>query len=377
MTFNQVDSYRRMRSATEFSDVTLACEDGRQIYAHRVILASSSSFFQEVLTKVMHSHPLIYLKGVPHAHLSAIVDLIYLGQAEVVQKDLTLFLEIGRELGVKGLTEQGKGGEKASEEQVTKDVEKLVTKESYGDLPSYSMAVKGNILATTSTTHVDETNPLKFKCDECGKAYGTKTSLRAHKSQHNMENHKRSKVSSHEKKGEELGANGGEGRDANMLESNQNIATEESEGGLHLSSMAVGSNISAFETDQLVQNPLDLAAHKCDLCGKTYSTKASLSTHKWLHKKKLKSSVEISQIEKGSQLLGARDGKRDDVDISEQNGNTVMEVENENIPPKEGHLEQILTDVEDIMEREAEYNGSPVSSKGRERQGRLMKDRSE
>ena len=111
MTFNQVDSYRRMRSATEFSDVTLACEDGRQIYAHRVILASSSRFFQEVLTKVMHSHPLIYLKGVPHAHLSAIVDLIYLGQAEVVQKDLTLFLEIGRELGVKGLTEQGKGGE--------------------------------------------------------------------------------------------------------------------------------------------------------------------------------------------------------------------------------------------------------------------------
>ena len=367
-----------MRSATEFSDVTLACEDGRQIYAHRVILASSSSFFQEVLTKVMHSHPLIYLKGVPHAHLSAIVDLIYLGQAEVVQKDLTLFLEIGRELGVKGLTEQGKGGEKASE--VTKNMEKLVTEESYGDLPSHSTAVKGNILATA--THVDETNrlmedPLKFKCDECGKAYGTKTSLRAHKSQHNMENHKRSKVSSHEKKGEELGANGGEGRDANMLEPNQNIATEESEGGLHLSSMAVGSNISAVETDQLAQNPLNLAAYMCDLCGKTYSTKASLSTHKWLHKKKLKSSVEISQIEKGSQLLGARDGKRDDVDISEQNGNTVMEVENENIPPKEGHLEQILTDVEDIMEREAEYNGSPLSSKGRERQGRLMKDRGE
>ena len=52
----QVDSYKRMRKATDFSDITLACEDGRQIYAHRIILASSSSFFQKVLTKVMHSH---------------------------------------------------------------------------------------------------------------------------------------------------------------------------------------------------------------------------------------------------------------------------------------------------------------------------------
>ena len=83
MKLNQVDSYRRMRTATDFSDVTLVCEDSRQIYAHRVILASSSSFFQNVLTKVMHSHPLIFLRGVPHSQLSAIMDFIYLGQAEI------------------------------------------------------------------------------------------------------------------------------------------------------------------------------------------------------------------------------------------------------------------------------------------------------
>ena len=76
MKLNQVDSYRRMRTATDFSDVTLVCEDSRQIYAHRVILASSSSFFQNVLTKVMHSHPLIFLRGVPHSQLSSIVDFI-------------------------------------------------------------------------------------------------------------------------------------------------------------------------------------------------------------------------------------------------------------------------------------------------------------
>ena len=103
----QVDSYKRMRKATDFSDITLACEDGRQIYAHRIILASSSSFFQKVLTKVMHSHPLIFLKGVTHSHLSAIMDFIYLGQAEIQEKDVDAFVEVATDLGIKGITEQG------------------------------------------------------------------------------------------------------------------------------------------------------------------------------------------------------------------------------------------------------------------------------
>jgi len=360
---NQVDSYRRMRLATDFSDVTLACENGRQIYAHRVILASSSSFFQGVLTKLMHSHPLIFLRGVPHSQLSAIVDFIYLGQAEVQQKDLDAFLEVAGGLGVKGLTEKGKDG-----------------------IPS---SVEGNILE--KTPHEDEISqlmgdPLKltvFKCDECGKTYSTKGSLRTHRYMHNKENRKKSEVSSQVEKGnQELGAKDGKRCDVNILEQNRNTGTEERDGGLHLSSMAENiagtPTVCINETDQLIQNTLNLAAFKCDECGKTYSTKASLSTHKWIHrKKKLKSSGDISQVKKGKQVLGAKKGTGGNGNISEQNGNTVMEVENENIPPKEGHLEEILTEVEDIIEREAsEYKGSPVRSEGDKRvgQGCLVKD---
>ena len=32
----------------DFADGTLACEDGQQIEAHKVILAASSSFFQNL-----------------------------------------------------------------------------------------------------------------------------------------------------------------------------------------------------------------------------------------------------------------------------------------------------------------------------------------
>ena len=39
-------AFGSLREDTEFADVTLACEDGQHIEAHKVILAVSSAFFQ-------------------------------------------------------------------------------------------------------------------------------------------------------------------------------------------------------------------------------------------------------------------------------------------------------------------------------------------
>ena len=49
-----------LRNDKEFSDVTLACEEGTQVEAHKVILASSSPFFMEILKRNKHPHPLHY-----------------------------------------------------------------------------------------------------------------------------------------------------------------------------------------------------------------------------------------------------------------------------------------------------------------------------
>ena len=43
---NTMDALGRLREDKDFSDVTLACEDGQQMEAHKVILAVSSPFFQ-------------------------------------------------------------------------------------------------------------------------------------------------------------------------------------------------------------------------------------------------------------------------------------------------------------------------------------------
>ena len=44
-------SFGSLSKEAEFSDVTLVCEDGQQVEAHKVILAASSPLFRNMLQK--------------------------------------------------------------------------------------------------------------------------------------------------------------------------------------------------------------------------------------------------------------------------------------------------------------------------------------
>ena len=103
---NVNSAFGRLRDDKEFTDVTLACEDGHQIEAHKIILAASSPFFDKVLQRNKHPHPLIYLRDFKSEDLMAILDFLYLGEANVFQENLDSFLAIAEELKLKGLTGQ-------------------------------------------------------------------------------------------------------------------------------------------------------------------------------------------------------------------------------------------------------------------------------
>ena len=100
---NTLSAFGCLRDESDFADVTLACEDGKQMEVHKVILATSSPFFQNILKRNKHTHPLIYLRGVKYEDLSAIVDFLYCGEANVLQENLDSFLSIAEELQLKGL----------------------------------------------------------------------------------------------------------------------------------------------------------------------------------------------------------------------------------------------------------------------------------
>ena len=88
-----------------FADVTLVCEDGRPILAHKVILSVSSPLFRNLLEQNKHPHPLIYMRRIRSSSLLAIIDFIYLGKTEIPKENLEKFLALAEELKIHGLVE--------------------------------------------------------------------------------------------------------------------------------------------------------------------------------------------------------------------------------------------------------------------------------
>ena len=105
---NVNSTFKYLREESKFSDVTLACEDGQQIEAHKFILATSSPFFRNILKRNKHPNTLIYMRGIKFTDLSAILDYLYYGEANIYQENLNSFLAIAEELGLKGISREVK-----------------------------------------------------------------------------------------------------------------------------------------------------------------------------------------------------------------------------------------------------------------------------
>ena len=71
-------AFESLREDKDFTDVTLVCEDGRQIEVHKVVLAISSPVLDNILRKHKHATPLIYFGGMKSEDLAAIVDFYIL-----------------------------------------------------------------------------------------------------------------------------------------------------------------------------------------------------------------------------------------------------------------------------------------------------------
>ena len=102
---NTFGAFASLREDKDFADVTLVSSDGQQVEAHKVVLAASSSFLQDLLLLNRHPHPIIFMRGVMSEDLLAIVDFLYFGEANVKKESLDSFLALAAELKVKGLLE--------------------------------------------------------------------------------------------------------------------------------------------------------------------------------------------------------------------------------------------------------------------------------
>ena len=72
----------------------------------KVILAASSPFFENLLKRNKHPHPLVYMRGISSEDLEAVINFLYNGEANISQENLDSFLAIAQELQLKGLVGQ-------------------------------------------------------------------------------------------------------------------------------------------------------------------------------------------------------------------------------------------------------------------------------
>ena len=103
-----LSSFKDLRQDKDFTDVTLACEDGQQVEAHKIVLTSLSPFFKSIFSRNNHQRPIFYMRGVKLEQLLAILDFLYCGEANVYQEQFDSFLAIADELKLKGLTGEQK-----------------------------------------------------------------------------------------------------------------------------------------------------------------------------------------------------------------------------------------------------------------------------
>ena len=99
-------SFKELHSQQEFLDVTLVCEDGKEIQAHKAVLGTCSSVLKNILLRNPHQHPLIYITGVSNDQLKSMIDFMYLGQTEIAEENVESFLRFASQFQVRGLIEE-------------------------------------------------------------------------------------------------------------------------------------------------------------------------------------------------------------------------------------------------------------------------------
>ena len=223
---NVSSSFGDLREDRDFTDVTLACEDGQQVEAHKVILASSSPFFKDILKRNKHPHPLIFMRGLKSEDLVAIVDFLYFGETNVFQENLDSFLALAEELRLKGLTDNSdKTQEPAKNAEPIYQSAKVKTEKTKQNQVQRNFEHKNS---TNADTAVALENLDSKDLDEQIKSMMTKTD----------------------------------------------------KGGTWKCNICGKMSSSSHMIDHIEANHITGVSHACDICGKTSRSRMALATHK-------------------------------------------------------------------------------------------------
>ena len=88
-----------LHQVESLSDVTLVCNDGTEIMAHKFVLIGSSPVFRSMLYRSsQRDNTIVYLRGVSRIELEWVLKFMYLGQTQVPPTELQNFMDLVKTL---------------------------------------------------------------------------------------------------------------------------------------------------------------------------------------------------------------------------------------------------------------------------------------
>ena len=87
------------KSIDSTTDVTLVCDDGKEINAHKVVLCASSNFLNNAISRNENLKKLS-LKGIQHQEMKSILEFMYLGVVKVSQDKINEWIYAAKILEV-------------------------------------------------------------------------------------------------------------------------------------------------------------------------------------------------------------------------------------------------------------------------------------
>ena len=184
---------RNLWKDDDFSDVTLASDDGKIFRAHRVILSSASSKLRNILLNHDKSENIfIYLPDINSRHLDHLLEFVYQGKCQVEQDLLEEFIICCKSLGFENLVEAfqsvdtkgNKGEQHDTSTNLSSEVaEKNKKDESGGETPESELTEQPN----KRVKHIKRKHEKTVVCTVCGlKLYNNKNLKRHKKTKHEI-----------------------------------------------------------------------------------------------------------------------------------------------------------------------------------------------
>ena len=138
-----------MLASADTADVTLVADDKTQITAHRAVLAACSPVLRSWTSDSPHPRPLLYLRGIQAQEVTSLLQFMYLGETRVTVDRVAVFLEVARDLEVRGIVH-------AAEDEQLK-IETAHNVETVHDEREYIRVLSEKFHKTPKTTELMET----------------------------------------------------------------------------------------------------------------------------------------------------------------------------------------------------------------------------